>query len=58
MPQPRAIARLGTPALTRFDYVAATRRRAPPETMPAFNGVLPYFAVPAKFLRVCWRHNV
>jgi malonate transporter and related proteins len=38
-------------ALVLFGYVAARRRWVPPEAVPAFNGFLLYFAVPAMLFR-------
>ena len=38
-------------ALILFGYVAARRRWVPPESVPAFNGFLLYFAVPALLFR-------
>ena len=38
-------------ALILFGYVAARRRWVPPEAVPAFNGFLLYFAVPAMLFR-------
>ncbi|HET7728819.1 MAG TPA: AEC family transporter [Usitatibacter sp.] len=38
-------------ALILFGYVAAWRRWVPPEAVPAFNGFLLYFAVPAMLFR-------
>jgi predicted permease len=38
-------------ALILFGYVAASRRWVPPESVPAFNGFLLYFAVPAMLFR-------
>jgi malonate transporter len=38
-------------ALVLFGYVAGLRRWAPPEALPAFNGFLLYFAVPAMLFR-------
>ncbi len=38
-------------ALILFGYVAASRRWVPPESVPAFNGFLLYFAVPALLFR-------
>lgn len=38
-------------ALILFGYVAARRRWVPPESVPAFNGYLLYFAVPAMLFR-------
>ena len=38
-------------ALILFGYVAARRRWVPPESVPAFNGFLLFFAVPAMLFR-------
>lgn len=38
-------------ALILFGYVAASRRWVPPEAVPAFNGFLLWFAVPAMLFR-------
>jgi len=38
-------------ALILFGYVAAARRWVPPESVPAFNGFLLFFAVPAMLFR-------
>ena len=38
-------------ALILLGYVAAARRWVPPESVPAFNGFLLYFAVPAMLFR-------
>ena len=38
-------------ALIFFGYVAARRRWVPPESVPAFNGFLLFFAVPAMLFR-------
>ncbi len=38
-------------ALILFGYVAAWRRWVPPESIPAFNGFLLFFAVPAMLFR-------
>ena len=38
-------------ALVLFGYIAASRRWVPPEAVPAFNGFLLFFAVPAMLFR-------
>lgn len=42
-------------ALIFFGYAAARRRWVPPESVPAFNGFLLFFAVPAMLFRFAWR---